>query len=623
MNQENKNRVTATRRRPQMFDELVGQDFVVATLKASIEKKKIAHAYLFSGPRGCGKTSSARILAKALNCQKGMNATPCGECDSCKAITEGKSLDVIEIDGASNTSVNDVRQIKDEVLFPPSTSRYKIYIIDEVHMLSTSAFNALLKTIEEPPPYIVFIFATTELHKVPATIKSRCQQFNFRLVSVEQLKETLQKTVEELGIVAEDEALYWVAKEATGSVRDAYTLFDQVEAFSDGNITMQKIQEKLGLSSVDSMNSIFSSCAKGEAKEALSCLDELLQQGVSIEQFIVDAATFLRAILLLKEGIEKEALLGFNKERLAKDVVDIWGKNQVEIALNLMLELYKDVRFSISPRFETELALSRISSLKDYVAPEDLKKAFDAAKTLLENGEMSVSQINREVGTSNFEKAIAEKKNYRAEVVSENSQKQKQNENYLSTQDVAYAKFSNAQINDEENEILSPTPTGVSAVDKVNTSKVSNVEDLRRAIIGAAERENGMLSLTLGGTNSWEERDGILFIYGKTSFDVSMLKNNLQAISNYVHKYYQRQMKVEILKEEKRGGVSLQGNDAPNIEEPLNAKTADYGASVSSSNQELQDDTESIETSVSKNKNEVPPMVNLVMEVFAGELLSA
>ncbi|MFA6507087.1 MAG: DNA polymerase III subunit gamma/tau, partial [Treponemataceae bacterium] len=192
--------VTATRRRPKTFDEMAGQEFVVSTLKSSIESGRIAHAYLFSGPRGCGKTSAARILARSLNCEKGPSATPCGVCSACIEIARGASLDVIEIDGASNTSVNDVRQIKDEVLFPPNSGHYKVYIIDEVHMLSNSAFNALLKTIEEPPPYIVFIFATTELHKVPATIKSRCQQFNFRLFSVDTIKRLLAEAWRETKI---------------------------------------------------------------------------------------------------------------------------------------------------------------------------------------------------------------------------------------------------------------------------------------------------------------------------------------------------------------------------------------------------------------------------------------
>ena len=248
--------VTATRRRPQRFEDLVGQEFVVDTFKNSIQSGKIAHAYLFSGPRGCGKTSTARILAKALNCKNGPTASPCGECTACKEITAGSSMDVIEIDGASNTSVNDVRQIKDEVLFPPNSCRYKIYIIDEVHMLSTSAFNALLKTIEEPPPYVIFIFATTELQKVPATIKSRCQQFNFRLVPIEKVKEQLSIACKEVGIKAEDEALYWIARESTGSMRDSYTLFDQVAAFSDGEITYDKIRDKLGLVGVDRLNEL-------------------------------------------------------------------------------------------------------------------------------------------------------------------------------------------------------------------------------------------------------------------------------------------------------------------------------------------------------------------------------
>ena len=395
--------VTYTRKRPQTFDEIAGQDFVVSTLKNSIRGSRIAHAYLFSGPRGVGKTSAARILAKALNCTSIDKPTdsPCGECANCKEITAGNSLDVIEIDGASNTSVNDVRRIKDEVLFSPNTCRKKVYIIDEVHMLSNSAFNALLKTIEEPPGYIVFIFATTEVHKVPATIRSRCQQFHFQLMPIEVIKDLLEETAAETGISVDDDALFWIAKEATGSMRDAYTLFDQVISFiSTDNmnpeaapaLTMQLIKDKMGLVGLDVVNNLAEALSRGNSGEAITCIHDIFRRGVSVEQIITDLVEYFRALLLIKQGITSDSLLGAKVENFSRVVLRAYSKEQLEAAVELMLDVYRNIRYSLNQRFELELAVSRLADLHLLVSSNTLVGRIASLKDQILRGELSSPQ---------------------------------------------------------------------------------------------------------------------------------------------------------------------------------------------------------------------------------------
>jgi DNA polymerase-3 subunit gamma/tau len=368
--------VTAARKRPQNFAELVGQEFVRATLTSSIRQGRIAHAYLFAGPRGVGKTSVARILARALNCEKGPTDSPCGVCASCREIARAASLDVIEIDGASNTSVNDVRAIRDEVLFAPNAARYKVYIIDEVHMLSNSAFNALLKTIEEPPPYIVFVFATTEVHKVPATIRSRCQQYNFRLISTGEIKEKLREAAGELGIQAEERALIWIAKEATGSLRDAYTLLDQVASFADGSLTLERIREKLGVLGIDELNDFSRLLRSGDVGKVLERMDEVLASGVSIEQFVANFAEYFRNLLFLKSGIAKDTLLGYAPQDFDAGVLESLSPSQIEKAIEMLLALYRNIRFSLNQRFELELLLTRLAQLDSLISPAEVRDAL-------------------------------------------------------------------------------------------------------------------------------------------------------------------------------------------------------------------------------------------------------
>ncbi len=383
--------VTATRKRPQDFERLVGQDFVVSTLENAIKEGRIAHAYLFSGPRGVGKTSSARLLAKALNCEQGPTPHPCGKCESCRAIAQGKAVDVIEIDGASNTSVNDIRTIKEEVMYPPQSSRYKIYIIDEVHMLSTSAFNALLKTIEEPPEYIIFIFATTELQKVPATIRSRCQQFRFHLIGQDLITQCLRSAAEDLNIKADDDALFWIARESTGSMRDAYTLFDQVAAFSGDHITLQKIREKLSIAGFGAIADIVRSALTGQQDKAIDGVSNLFESGVSADQIIKDSADFFRTLMLYKAGIRRQDILGASLSDIPEDIIAMLSAEQIEAALKAFLNLYRDVRYSLSPRFEIELMMLRLATLPSMVSPEALVRKLEDMKKGVAEGSIVVT----------------------------------------------------------------------------------------------------------------------------------------------------------------------------------------------------------------------------------------
>jgi DNA polymerase-3 subunit gamma/tau len=389
--------ITATRKRPQTFEDLVDQEFVVTTIRSAIKQGRIAHAYLFSGPRGVGKTSAARILAKSLNCETGPTEKPCGTCNSCSEITLGNSLNVIEIDGASNTSVNDVREIKDEVLFAPNNAKYKIYIIDEVHMLSNNAFNALLKTIEEPPPYIIFIFATTEIHKVPATIRSRCQQFNFRQISIDGIKSRLLQVIAENGIKAEDEAVFWIAKESTGSLRDAYTLLDQVIAFSDGDITLLKIKEKLGIVGQDDLNEIFKAIVDKNISLVLQKTHTILAKGIAIEQFVIDFAEYMRNILLLKHGIKKDSILGHSISDFPLPLIEKISAFQVEFAVEILLNLFRNLRYSLNQKYELELVMSKLSYLTSMISQKDiLSEIYSIKKELFSLSDEQSDTISEE-----------------------------------------------------------------------------------------------------------------------------------------------------------------------------------------------------------------------------------
>ncbi len=364
--------VTATKFRPQTFDELIGQDFVASTLRNSIEAGRIANAYLLSGPRGVGKTSAARIIAKALNCINGPTGKPCNVCENCKSITTGSNSDVIEIDGASNTGVNDIRAIQEEIMYPPVGSTYKVYIIDEVHMLSKGAFNALLKTIEEPPPRVVFVFATTEPNKVLPTIRSRCQQFNLRLIPSDHIYISLEKVVQRYAVNCEKDALVWISMEGRGSMRDSYTLLDQVISFCDGDITLKKIREKLGLVGEEEMSHIVRSIISNDRETLFKKYFFLLENGVSCEQIITELLKFFRNIMIIKSNLGKNKFVGFNHQLYPAEIVDSFSFDDIDNIIEILFKTYERTRYSFDLQTELEVCILKLLRFKEYIRPKEI-----------------------------------------------------------------------------------------------------------------------------------------------------------------------------------------------------------------------------------------------------------
>lgn len=342
--------------RPQDFDALVGQQAVKTALKNALASGRIAHAYLFSGPRGTGKTSTARILAKALNCEQGPTPVPCGHCANCERIAAGTSMDVIEIDAASNTGVDDIRELREQVSFAPVDGRYKVYIIDEVHMLSTGAFNALLKTLEEPPAHVVFILATTDPQKIPATIHSRCQRFDFRRVTVDEIVEHLALVAKGSGIEADEEALRLIAIQSEGGMRDALSLLDQCGVMAK-QVTAATVREVLGIVGREALRALTEAIGQKNLPAALEKLNLLLEQGKDVRQVLTELMEYLRALLLYQAvPAYDEIYLTDTSEVLAK-LAPLFSSERLMAAEERLHSALQELRGALRPRITAELCL--------------------------------------------------------------------------------------------------------------------------------------------------------------------------------------------------------------------------------------------------------------------------
>lgn len=373
--------VVARRYRPQQFAELIGQEHVAQALINALQTDRVAHAYLFTGARGVGKTSAARILAKALNCEKGTSPTPCGECESCKAIAEGQDVDVLEIDGASNNKVDEIRDLRQNVGFRPTRGRYKIYIIDEVHMLTTGAFNALLKTLEEPPPHVKFILATTEVQKLPITILSRCQRFDFAHVGPGKIFEQLKSIVKREKLEADDDALRLLARRAAGSMRDSQSLLDQLLASAKGKLTVEHVNAVLGTAGDDRVIELAAAILNRDAKTGLNRIAMWVERGLQIGELVDQLIDFWRALMLAKVGAVGEEL------PFSPNVVEAAQKQAAALSLDAILAGI-DVWASTKSRMRgsshgdvlLEMAIVRLSRL------EELLSVSQVLQSISQNG---------------------------------------------------------------------------------------------------------------------------------------------------------------------------------------------------------------------------------------------
>src|SRR5215471_14619846 len=354
--------VIARKYRPQVFQDVVNQEHVKTTLENAISQKRVGHGYIFSGQRGTGKTTVARILARCLNCIDGPTATPCGVCASCREITAGGTVDVIEIDAASNRGINEMRELRENVRYQPARDRYKIFIIDEAHQITNEAFNALLKTIEEPPPWAVFVLATTEAHKIPATIASRCQHFSFRSVDFEDLTQRMAWICQQEGIDADTEALAVIAAAGEGSVRDSLSALDQAIACCGSKLTATEVRSLLGAFSLESLEMVSQALAAGDSRRMLEVVDQLERNGHNLQHFARELSRYFRNLLVARiAGADRRLLAASEaqRERLTQ-IASQFSEEDLTRYLALSLELFSDLQTSLQPRFHLEMGLVRL-----------------------------------------------------------------------------------------------------------------------------------------------------------------------------------------------------------------------------------------------------------------------
>lgn len=394
--------------RPDSFRDVKGQDAVVQTLKNQITAGRVGHAYLFCGTRGTGKTSVAKIFAKAVNCENPVDGSPCNECAVCKAIRSGSSMNVVEIDAASNNGVDNIREIRDEVQYSPTEGNYRVYIIDEVHMLSTGAFNALLKTLEEPPPYVIFILATTEVHKIPVTVLSRCQRYDFKRISIDVIVAHLEELTKLEAIETEEKALRYIAKAADGAMRDALSLFDQCLAFHiDEKLTYEHVLDVLGAVDTQVFSKLLRGVLEKRLTECMAELEEIVMQGRDLTQFVIDFTWYMRNLLVLKTAEDAHELLDMSAENLAllTEEAQMVEEDSLIRFIRIFSELSNQMRYAAQKRILLELAFIKLSRPEMETNLDSVLQRLDFLEKQLENGMVMAAPAAVEANPAAAEKS--------------------------------------------------------------------------------------------------------------------------------------------------------------------------------------------------------------------------
>ena len=513
--------------RPDEFEEVKGQEHVVTTLKNQITHDRVGHAYLFCGTRGTGKTTVAKLFAKAVNCEHPLgDGSPCNECATCKAISAGTSLNVIEIDAASNNGVDNIRDIRDEVQYSPTEGKYKVYIIDEVHMLSIGAFNALLKTLEEPPSYVIFILATTEAHKIPITILSRCQRYDFRRISLETIYERLSDLLKREGVEAEEKAVRYIAKAADGSMRDALSLLDQCIAFYLGQmLTYEKVLEVLGAVDVEIFNELMRYVAVSDTMKALKIVDEIVWQGRELAQFVTDFTWYMRNLLLLKSSDSINDQMDISAENLdsMKQVAELVEIDSLMRYVRVFSEMSNQLRYATQKRVTLELAIIKLTTPQMESNMDSILDRIRVLEKKIEEGALSLSE----------EQLAALGSKEQAESVSDMEESKIDREEILQ-KELEPAEYKDMKMIMESIDRIKHEPElrneiGMGTISMLEEASINVGHDHKSIVLSFAETEKGKMAYTQFSKQEHRKvlQDTIGDLTGKSVDITCQMKNSL------------------------------------------------------------------------------------------------